>query len=72
MKKEILKAIYDDDLVNILSKIGEFSDVKAGKRKCKLCHTVITFDNISCIYPESGSVKYICSNQICISDYCKD
>ncbi len=69
MKREIMKAIYDDDLEEVLLKLKELHDVRAGKRKCKICNSKITIDTISCIYPESGSVKYICSKEICIASF---
>lgn len=67
MKTDTIKAIYDDDFEQILIKINELHDVKAGKRKCKICNSTITLNNIACIFPESGAVKYICSKEVCIS-----
>jgi hypothetical protein len=68
---EDMKAIYDDDLIEFLESIGEYKKIIRGKIKCKFCGEIITIDNISNIFPESGTVKYICNNPNCIVQFNK-
>ncbi len=65
MSKKV-QAVYDDDIEEFLKSIGEYDKVQSGKVKCKYCDSTITIDNISKIYPESGSVKFVCSKSECI------
>ena len=70
MSKKV-QAIYDDDMEDFLKSIGEYYKVLAGKLKCKYCEDVITLENISKIFPESGSVKFVCSKSECIIKSCE-
>ncbi len=67
--KKTIPGVFDDDLETFLINIEEYNNVIDGKVKCKKCNTPITLNNISYIYPESGSIKFICSNPECIQEY---
>jgi hypothetical protein len=63
-----INAVHDDNLKNLLKNIGYFDKVKKGDIKCKFCRDVITLENISAIFPESGSIKLICDKPVCIQE----
>jgi hypothetical protein len=65
----ILKGLFDKDITQFLKNISEYNDIITGRRKCKFCNKIITIENISCIFPESGSIKYICNNPDCMKEY---
>lgn len=65
MSKKV-QAVYDDDIEEFLKSIGEYDKVISGKIKCKYCDSTITMDSISKIYPDSGSIKFVCSKSDCI------
>jgi hypothetical protein len=68
MKGEI-KGIFEDDLQQFLKSIGELSEIRAGKVKCKNCGNIITIENLAIVYPDSGDIKYICNNPECVKAY---
>jgi len=61
MKKE-LKAIHNDDLIELLNKLKLMDKLKNGELKCKFTETIITLDNLHSIFPESGSIKIVCNS----------
>lgn len=61
MKKE-LKAIHNDELIELLNKLELLDKLKKGKLKCKFTDTVITVENLHSIFPESGSIKLVCNS----------
>ena len=67
--KYVVKGLFDNDLDIFLKNIKEYNDIMQGRRKCKICNTIITLANISCVFPESGSIKYICDNPGCMTEY---
>ena len=69
MKKKRINAVYDDDLITFLRSIGEYSKLQRGKCHCFSCKTIVSEKNIAAIFPQSGSVKYICNNPKCLFNY---
>jgi hypothetical protein len=65
MSKKV-QAVYDDDIEEFLRSIGEYDKVLSGRLKCKYCDSTITLENISKIFPESGSIKFVCNKSECI------
>ena len=65
-EREKLAAIHDDNLKEYLSNLGEYHKVIEGKCKCKFCSRTITMDNISSMFPESGTIKYVCDDMKCV------
>ena len=62
MHKTNLSAVYDDDLEKLLSKLKLLDKLHQGQLKCKFTDTIITFDNLYSIFPESGSIKLVCDS----------
>ena len=65
--KETLQAVHDIKFEQFLININRYDDVVAGKCKCKFCGKIVTIDNIACIFPESGAVKFVCSEMSCLA-----
>ena len=65
--KETLQAVHDIKFEQFLRNINKYEDVVAGKCKCKFCGKVVTLENIACIFPESGTVKFVCDEMNCLA-----
>jgi hypothetical protein len=65
MDKDVLHAVHDDDLRKLLENLGHLKDFEEGKIKCKFCKDTVTFENLSTIFPESGSIKFVCNKPDC-------
>ena len=65
--KETLQAVHDIKFEQFLRNINKYDDIVAGRCKCKFCGNPITIENISCIFPESGSIKFVCDDMKCIA-----
>ena len=61
-----LRAVHDDDLTHLLASLGELDAVQRGERRCKFSHDAITIHNLHAIFPESGSIKYVCDKPACV------
>lgn len=61
-----IKAVYEDKFQLFLQNIGVYENVVAGTEKCKFCSQPITLDNIASVFPESGTVKFVCDTPECI------
>jgi hypothetical protein len=61
MKKKKFLAVHDDELLLLIEKLELKEKMESGKLKCKFTDTVITFENIYSIFPESGDVKLVCN-----------
>jgi len=70
-----ISAIHDDELLQLIEKLGLKEKMEAQKLKCKFTETIITFDNLYSIFPESGDIKVVCDNPEAIklfSEYVND
>ena len=65
--KENIKAIHDDNLIELLTNLDLIDNLNASKLNCKFCKEVISLDNLSAIFPDSGSIKLSCDHPKCIS-----
>lgn len=65
--KETLQAVHDNKLEQFLRNINKYDDIIAGNCRCKFCGRVISLKNIACIFPESGSIKFVCDDLTCIA-----
>jgi hypothetical protein len=68
--KEVMKAIYDDNIEPFLKSIMKWEDVDNGKIKCIECGQIITFDNIQLIIPRvDDNFEFVCVSPDCIASY---
>lgn len=63
---DAIKAVYEDKFQLFLKNIGVYENVISGTEKCKFCSRQITLDNIISVFPESGTIKFVCDNPECI------
>lgn len=66
MPKSVVKAVHDDDLEAVLRSLSVYGDFVHGRLKCFFCASTITWDNLHSLFPDSGSVKFSCSQPICV------
>lgn len=59
-----VKAIYEDQLDHYLRSLGLDPDRPLGK--CKFDGNDVTLDNLTALFPQSGSLKLVCSNRECL------
>ena len=68
LPKEKVSVVHDDDLERFLESLGIFRKFQKGELKCKFCKSVITFENLHSVFPQSGDVKAVCCNPDCIRE----
>ena len=61
-----LKAVHDNDLINLLDSINLLNKFNAGKLTCAYCNDVINFENLHSIFQESRTMKLSCSKPDCV------
>lgn len=61
-----IKAVYEDRFQQFLEQIGVYDRVVSGVEKCKFCGRAISMENIASVFPESGSIKFVCDDPGCI------
>jgi hypothetical protein len=66
--KEKVKAVHDEDLEKFIDGLGMLNELKRGELKCKFCKTTITFKNLQSMFPQSGSVKFVCDSPDCAKE----
>jgi len=68
MEQETVKAVYDDDLEDVLRGLGVYGDFRQGKLRCAFCRDTITWANLHSLFPDSGAVKCTCSRPDCVKE----
>ena len=67
MRKRIeLKAVWDDDLHELLDNLGVIDDLVAGETRCMACSRIVVLDNLGAIIPSSESVQITCDDSNCV------
>jgi len=63
-------AIFDEDLINVLKKLGELQKIEEGKVFCSVCNSLITLKNIQIIIPHpDNKFIYVCNDTACVENY---
>jgi hypothetical protein len=60
MSKTTITAVHDKDLLELIDKFGLTEKLNNGLLKCKFTETIITFDNLYSIFPESNNIRIVC------------
>lgn len=68
-QKERINAVHDDDLERFLDSIGVLHDIRSGNVRCKFCSDQVNLDNLSTVFPDSGSVSFVCNEQECLRKF---
>jgi hypothetical protein len=61
----VVPAITDDELPNVLTKLGLYNDVVNGKAKCHICGRTLTLNSIGAIIMVSDKPVLICDKPSC-------
>ena len=64
--KNIVKAIYDDDLLQFLQSIGILADLQEGRINCIFCHEKVTIATFCAALPDNDAINVICNNPKCL------
>lgn len=65
VSKDIIRAVYSDDLNKLLVGLGIDRDFTEGKIKCKYCDTVISRLNLFALSPEKDGMSFVCDSPEC-------
>ena len=60
-----IKAVLDDDFVNLLKRLGKYDSIIAGEEKCFFCNTILSLDNITMVFPRDNKVCFCCDKTAC-------
>ena len=66
-KREKVKAIFEDDLIPVLSGLNLYEKIENGEMACLFCEKVITVENIGVLIKVSNNYEIICSDPKCLS-----
>lgn len=65
--KQTLRAVYDDDLEELLTSLGLHQRFVSGRLRCAVCDDQIGWDNLNGIFPEGGTIKVACTRPECVT-----
>lgn len=65
MEKEIIKAVHDTDLKELIEKLNLQEKLQQGLLKCEICKKTITYDNLQGIYKDKSEMKFVCDDLEC-------
>jgi len=67
MRKRIeVKAVYDQDLKQVLENLGILDKLIAGELNCAVCGCEVDLANLGAIFPEGDEVGVSCDNNRCV------
>jgi len=67
-EKISIPAIHDDDLKVILGKYNLLEQIEHGKIKCKICNSIITWDNLYGMVFQNSNLQLVCDSIDCIEN----
>lgn len=65
MKESLIKAVHDDDMINLLKSLEVYDSVINEQYKCIFCNELITINNIDAILPQNEKVVFSCNQEQC-------
>lgn len=68
----ILKAVYDERLVEFLEKLGLLGKIEQGLLKCNRCDRIITLENFGSVKKRTGELIVFCNHPECVANSIKD
>ncbi|MCJ7483490.1 MAG: hypothetical protein MUO31_11045 [Thermodesulfovibrionales bacterium] len=69
MEKHKVRAVYDDDLLDLLDLIGIRKALEVGQLKCHECGDPVKLDNLQAIVPLGKNIGVLCSKTICLKTF---
>lgn len=64
VKSQKVRAVYDDDLIPMLGKLGFLAQITAGEIKCKYTGEQITLDNLHAIIRTANGFDFISASAV--------
>jgi len=68
----VLKAIYDERLIEFLGKLGLFQRIESGLVRCHQCKKVITIENFGSVKRLNGDLIVFCNTPGCVAHSLKE
>lgn len=68
-RRTSIKAVYDDDLPELLASLNLSEALGRGSIKCARCGQVVTLDNLWALRNTGGAIEVICSAPSCTSTF---
>lgn len=65
MKEKVLHSVYEEDLEKLLTNLGLLDKVKSGEYRCEFCDKKITIQNLQCVFPKEGTIRFCCEEGEC-------
>lgn len=62
---KIIEAVHEDDIEDILQKLGLLESLKNGELHCESCNCVINKENIQSFFSYDGKIGFCCENFVC-------
>lgn len=62
---QVVLAVYDSDLDNLLKKVNLYDKVEKGQFSCNNCKTIITRENLGIITNENDRIYIYCISTGC-------
>ena len=67
MRKRIeVKAVYDQDLEQVLASLGILDRLIAGEVSCTVCGCQVDLDNLGAIFPAGDDIGVCCDKDKCV------
>jgi hypothetical protein len=70
--KEKIHAVSNRDLDGLLRSLGLMGDLANGKLNCCCCGSILSRENIGCIYPVKNEVRLCCATFDCLKKALED
>ncbi len=71
-QKTKIKALYEDEFIKALKRLGVYNDINEGKEKCVYCDEKITIEDIQGIILREDKPLFICSDLRCLDKHNKN
>ena len=72
IKNDKIRALYSNDLIQFLTKVGKYDAFLNETLKCRYCKDTIKENNLYAFIPLSDDIDFCCSNPACISKLSKE
>lgn len=66
MSSGSIRAVHDDELDEVLARLGLDVQLRAGHLKCAVCGEVVTRETLQAFFPDSGTIKVLCCKPACM------
>ena len=63
--KHNINAVHEKELPVLLKSLSLLEPINNGLITCNFCNKKITLENLNCIYPKNGEIKFCCDSIEC-------